>query len=171
MTEIRYQLTEADLIAAQRLYHKAAQKRYLFPGCCGLAILLGLYFDDLGGLGVLAIILTYVVLVFLIIPGVRYFWRIPRFAAETYRQDKSLSESVTLRWDDKNVSFETKSGNWCEPISSFVAWRANVHMVLLFRQTRMYHPIPARAFPDAEARNDLLNRLTENGVSTKWPPK
>ncbi len=171
MTEIRFQLTEADLIAAQRLYHKAALKRYASSVCCGLAILLGLYFDDLGSPGALAIIVAYAILVVLVIPGVRYFWRIPRLAAETFRQDKSLSEIVALSWDEKNIRYETEAGSWCQPITSFVAWRANVHMVLLFRQTRLYHPIPARAFPDAEARNDLLNRLTENGVSTKWPPK
>lgn len=173
MNEVRFQATVDDVIAAQRLYQRAALPRYAkLVGIAAATVLFLLYLvDNADDMAAMVASVVGVVILLAAAPAIAYFWTIPRMAAKAMRHDATLAETAVMRWDDTMISAEAGSAQWSQPIATFAGWQANDAIVLLFRQTHLFHFIPARAFPDAATRQSLIDALQSNGVTTQWPPK
>jgi heme/copper-type cytochrome/quinol oxidase subunit 4 len=173
VNSIAFTLTAEDLIAAQRLHQRGGFKRY-FGLVLGIALAIAsLLFASEGILDreIMAITLFSLFAVFIGLPLYVYFLGIPRMAKRAFSQDPLMGTSNRFSWDANTAKVETDSAGWQNSIADFACWQANDAVILLYRQTHLYHPVPVRSFPDDESRQSLIDALIANGVSSKWPPR
>ncbi|MEQ1549709.1 YcxB family protein [Sphingorhabdus sp.] len=173
MNEIQFEVREYDLVAAQRLYQLGGIKRYaMIMGIVVVAFLSLVFAMDEGfDLGAMTFTFGAMFAVIVLLPILSRYWSIPRMARKALKHDKNLREPTSFRWDSETASMASDTANWTQPIADFAAWRADENVILLYRQTHLYHFIPTRAFSDAATRQSLIDALVANGVSNKWPPK
>jgi hypothetical protein len=172
VTEIRFTPTPDDLIAAQRLHQRTALPRYLtWFGAVGvIAGILFWYLSDGDAVFLVTVVITYP-LAIILPPVIARFWTIPRMARKAQKHDRALNEECRFSWSEKSAKAESASGGWDQPLSDFACWKANDDVLLLYRQTNLFHFFPTHAFPDDAARASLIAALKANGVSNHWPPK
>lgn len=171
--EICFLPNVADLVAAQRLYQLAGIRRFaaimaIAAAASGFLLWAS---DDLLDVHMMGTTLAALFVIIFLIPLLSRYWTIPRMAKRALAQDRTLAEPCTFRWDSRVAGMESGSGNWNYPLADLVCWMADKQVLLLFRQTHLFHFIPLRAFPDAQSRQSLFDALAANGVSNKWPPK
>jgi hypothetical protein len=173
MNEIHFEPKEEDLIAAQRFYQLGGIKRYaMIMGFVVIAFLsLVFALDDDVELRTMTITFCAMFALIILIPLFSRYRTIPRMARKALEHDKNLGQPVVFRWDNQSASMASDTANWTQSIADFAAWRANDTVILLYRQTHLYHFLPTRAFPDAQSRQSLIDALVANGVSNTWPPK
>lgn len=173
MNEIHFEVREEDLVAAQRLYQLGGIKRYVVIMGFAVVAFLSLVFamDEGFDLGAMTFTFGAMFAVIVLLPILSRYWSIPRMARKALEHDKSMSEPTSFRWDNETASMASDTANWTQPIADFAAWRADENVILLYRQTHLYHFIPTRAFSEAATRQSLIDALVANGVSNKWPPK
>ena len=173
MNRVEFTLTVDDLVAAQRLYQLGGAKWLL--GVFGAAVVALIFLnviwpDDASGSDAGAILFA-VLAIIILVPIISRFWRIPRMARRAFAQDSLLSKSCVFSWNSHEASAESEDASWKQALGDFAGWRADDAVILLFRQTHLYHLIPTRAFTDTATRQSLIDALVANGVSDKWPPK
>lgn len=173
MNEIHFEVREEDLVAAQRLYQLGGIKRYAVIMGFAVVAFLSLVFaaDESFDLGGMAFTFGAMFAFIALLPLLSRYWTIPRIARKALEHDKTMSQPTSFRWDSETASMASDTANWNQPFADFVAWRADNAVILIYRQTHLYHFLPTRAFPDASVRQSLIDALVANGVSNKWPPK
>lgn len=173
MNSITYSLTADDLVKAQRLHQRGGVKRYawlVLAIVVAIATLLyaseGIFDRDLMATTLLALLTVIIAL-----PLYAYLWGIPRMARRAFAQDRLMAQQSRFSWDSVSAEVEAEGAGWKNALADFVCWQANDDMLLLYRQTHLYHLIPTRAFADADQRTNLIDALVANGVRNIWPPK
>jgi hypothetical protein len=171
--EVRFVPEVGDLIAAKRLHQRIAMQRAPVSICIGLGIILVGMFAidgrvDWSAFAVAcAAVASFVILVIL---AARYI-TIPKAARKLLRLDKSLQSEISIRWDDAYIELQHPNGHWKSALGDFACAVENPVVLLLFRQTNMYHFMPTRAFLSLAQRDELVALFRANGVSSHWPPK
>lgn len=173
MSRIEFALTADDLIAAQRLYQLAGIRRQAMwlVLIIGFALYLSTRLTGETDRLLLSIALAAMVFSRVLVPLYSRFIGIPRMARRAMADDPGLSELASMGWDEQSIWAESETASWNQPISDFKAWLADDKVLLLFRQSHLFHTIPARAFPDAATRQALIAALGANGVTGTWPPR
>lgn len=160
-------LEEADYVAATAL-HLRSSRRFavafwlVMLGLAVVAIWLwffgrGLFSDgQLAGLiggsigGVLGGVLASL--------GVRSLY-VPWKAKRVFRQQRSLQLPFELSWTDEGLFSRNEQGSYNTLWSDFVRWKENDRLFLLYVSDVMFHILPKRVFPNAEALSSFRELL------------
>jgi len=172
VTEIRFTPTPDDLISAQKLHQLNALPRYLtwFGAIGAIAVIIFWHMSEGDVVFLTTVAITYA-LAIILPPLIARLWTIPRMARKARKHDRSLKEECLFSWSENSAKAVSASGGWDQPLSDFACWKANEDVLLLYRQTNLFHFFPSHAFPDDATRASLIEALKANGVSNQWPPK
>lgn len=173
MNQITFTLCAEDLIAAQRLHQWTGIKNFSRYGGAfiALAVVLMVFISDEDiRLGILTALYVMLAL-FVLLPLIARYWRIPRMARRALSQDPALRAPATFSWDDKQAAAQSKASQWNQSLADFAGYQADAEILLLYRQTHLFHLLPTRAFADAAQRQSLIDALVASGVAKSWPPK
>ncbi len=145
---IEGRITEADLLAAYRLHsRKGWRVLIVFWGLGALAIVLGylalragyqagFLFRALGVGLVIGVTLSLVLaLVLRCVAVLRNLGRI-------HREDAELQRPFTYAWDDEALRRRTTTSRWDRPWSDYLRWKQDDRLVLLYRSSVVFEPIP-----------------------------
>jgi hypothetical protein len=173
MTPIAFTLTEADMLAGNRLAirryaRKGVVKFALWVIAISLAVslfafamatrpfvdalllfakILGIYTAI--GLIILVIILT-------VTPKQR--------AKKNFKQMPALSRGQTVSWDDTVISFASEYGNASIPLAELYQWAADGEIVIVYPADHLFYMLPARVFEAPGDRERLIATLEASGV-------
>jgi hypothetical protein len=173
MNQITFTLCAEDLIAAQRLHQWSGIKGFAKYGGAAIAllvVLLEFISDEDIRTGIIAGLCVMLAL-FVLVPLIARYWRIPRMARRALSQDPALRAPATFSWDGQQASAESTASHWNQPLADFAGYQADARILLLYRQTNLFHLLPTRAFADAAQRQSLIDALVSSGVAKNWPPK
>jgi hypothetical protein len=173
VNSITFTLTADDLVVAQRLHQRCGLKRYAALVLAMALTITSLLYVSEGILDrdLMATTLLTLLVIIIGLPLFSYFWGIPRMARRAFAQDALMGKPSRFFWDATTAKVESDSAGWQNAWADFACWKANDTVILLYRQTHLYHLIPTSAFPDVQSRQSLIDALVANGVSNKWPPK
>ena len=160
-------LQEAEYVAANALHLKSSRRRAIvfWLAMLGLALAaLWLWFfgrriisgSNLAGLlggcigGVLGGVLATL--------GVRFLY-VPWKARRVFRQQRSLQLPFELSWSEEGFVSRNEQGSYKTLWSDLVRWKENEQLFLLYISDAMFHILPKRAFPDAEAVSSFRELL------------
>ncbi len=164
---IEGQIAEADLLAAYRLHSRKGWRFLIaFWGLGILAIVLGylallagyqagFLFRALGAGLVLGVSFSLVLALVL-----RYV-SVPRSVRRIYHEDAELSRPFTYAWDDEALRGRTTTSRWDRPWSDYLRWRQDDRLVLLYRSSVIFEPVPKswfRSEAELEEFQDTLRR-------------
>lgn len=88
----------------------------------------------------------------------------PLQARRNFRQQKSLSQNMTLSWTDEDLLLEVGGSRSAVPFANLYGFRASKELVLLYITNNLYHLIPAAAFANQDQLGGFLLRLRESGI-------
>lgn len=168
--EIRYLLSESDLIAAQRAWSAGAirwQNMLIVAGVMWAIyaiIIIGIeiYSDETPEIAVLITMVPVAVIATLVIFIVSYIQAKSR-AKRTYREHKALSEELSLRWNDETLFLTSNTGSTRYPWGDFNSWLDGPETLLLYQTHALFNPLPKHALPPG-AVHAIISRLRDAGV-------
>ena len=158
METIAYQLTQADLLAAQRLSLVASlrTKRLLRTYILG-ALICGvgagvLSWDDGWTAALSAALLGALFwVIFLSLIYVSAYVQMPRRSRRVYAQQKSLQVPKQASWDAESLSLTSARGSYRFEWSDFLRIVENDAAILLFQSDALFNIIPKRALSAEQA--------------------
>ena len=170
--EVRFQMTEADCVAAYRDYLRERYKGRnpaigKITSIFALVILVILlvatiaeYFGN-GRLGIAWYLLLAV--------GFFWFCRLAAWfgaayrAKRLFRQRATFRQPITYRWSDEGFGYEASHGSGLIPWRDVHRWRAAKHSFMFFADDYLFYFIPRTVLEDAQAR-DLEATLAASGA-------
>ena len=91
----------------------------------------------------------------------------PIHARRNLRQQKALSEDMTLSWTDKDFRYSSGKSYTEMPFADLYGYRASPDLILLYRSNQLFHVVPVSAFGDTALTEAFIHRLDENGVQRR----
>jgi hypothetical protein len=104
-----------------------------------------------------------VVIVLLINLLMRY-WIYPFYARRNFRQQKALSEEMSLSWTDKEFLYTTGKSRTEMLFANLHGYRASGEVILLYLSDAIYYVIPVDAFGSIETSGSFMRKLEEAGL-------
>ena len=173
MTPIAFTLTEADMVAGNRLaIRRSLRKLALRELLVVIAIPLGitmltyaiqpkpfadvlmLFVKLLGVFIALAVVFT-LVLIFLM-PKQR--------ARKNFRQMPALRRSQSVNWDATSITFTSDYGNASIPLADLHQWAADDEIVIIYPADHLFYMLPSRVFGDRRDWDSLIAALEASPV-------
>lgn len=171
MQPVRVALTEADAVAAQRLYGLSFLLRrstllrfgamWLFLIIALIAITVGT--DGAATIPFIAIIVLIAVLPIAIIVGMTLILG-PRAARQAFAAQKTLRAPVDYSWSPEGLSFSSEYGENLVPWAHLHSWLENDKIILLFEGPRIYRMLPKRLL-SADQLAQLREYLASSGIA------
>jgi hypothetical protein len=170
MKPVRFTLNEETVVKAAQLSASHFYARLLWFGL-GVGLLTSAWFLFSGHNWTLdhALIqvglttsgaLAFALLVIAFLRYVLYPW----YARRNFRQQKALSDEVSLSWTDQNFCFDAGKSRSEMPFANLHGFRTSDDMVLLYLSDAIYHAIPVVAFGGPELHGAFLRALEAAGV-------
>ncbi len=170
MEPIRFTLDESTVVAAARLYSRTGYRKLLW-----LAVVVGLLFVAytlLGGDGrkperiLLQLGLTVAgsIAVAAVVVAVLHYWVIPAQARRNFRQQKGLSDEMSLAWTETEYTFAAGKSRTEMPLANLYGYRVSDDVLMLHLSEIIYHVIPIAAFGGPTLLGDFLQRLQAAGL-------
>ncbi len=167
---IRLQLSEADAVAAYRLYWAIVMKRRRIHIWLTLIIIAIIWLYGTGqgaGAGrtmatmaeVASVVLASITLMFLI----AYFIIVPRRARRSFRQNHMLREEMLLTFDDEALHSVQASAKGHRQWTTFLAWAEDRTTLLLLSTDQLFFFLPKRALTTDDLV-DVRTNLARAGI-------
>lgn len=171
MEAVKVTLTEADAVAAQKLYGLAFLLRrstllrfgamWLFLIIALIAITMGT--DGAATIPFVAIIILIAVLPVCIVVAMTLILG-PRAARQAFAAQKTLRAPVDYSWSPQGLSFRSEYGENLLPWTHLHSWLENDKVILLFEGPRIYRMLPKRLLT-ADQLAQLREYLASSGIA------
>jgi len=118
--------------------------------------------------GVLAIMgrfpWSYVLIAALVLGAfvIARFVVVPRQLSRVFTQQKDLSAPFEMNLSDQEFSMRNEFGESHLPWDSFVKWKEDKEMLLLYRSDVLFHMLPKRLLHSDDELGYVLNRLRQS---------
>jgi hypothetical protein len=100
----------------------------------------------------------------LLLHGCLRYWIYPAQARKNFRQQKTLSEAMSLSWTDSVFCYAAGKSQIEMPFSSLHGYRASGEIVLLYHSDVIYQVVPAVAFGGPDAFDGFIRKLEAAGL-------
>ncbi len=178
MTPIAFTLTEADMLAGNRLairrsVRKGAPRYALAVVAISLGVTLiacALQPRDFADVAFLfgKIFAIYIALAFVLAILVLFFAPKQR-AKKNFKQMPALRKGQTVAWDGTSIAFTSEYGNATIPLAELHQWAAddgaNDGIVILYPADHLFYMLPARVFTTEADRDALIAALEASPVA------
>jgi hypothetical protein len=91
----------------------------------------------------------------------------PFHARRNFRQQKALSDEMSLSWADEAFCYTTGKSRTEMPFANLHGYRASSEIIILYLSDALYYAIPAEAFGDAETFGAFMRKLEKAGVKSR----
>ena len=162
---IRYTLTDADIVVAQRAWLLAGMR---------WGLLLGMLVAGWAAIGIVMLVddrrftpidLSFfggILLAVALIPVFMY-WRIAGRSLHPFHQQKAIAREFTLSWDADAISFDSTLGHGRLPWTLFSSWLDARETLLVYQSDILFIPIPRRVLTAKDAA-DIVGHLRAEGI-------
>jgi len=141
-------LTLSDIKAAQRLHYRS---RPWIASIGALAIVWPLWIAIAWRNWAMALLPVYLAAV--------AFIYVPLKARRNFRQNKALSEPMTIELREDGLYFVGNFSSGLIPWAHIYKWKSNSQIALIYRTSTMFHLIPSRFFSSANDYDAFLKSL------------
>lgn len=104
------------------------------------------------------------VAVALVLNGLLRFWINPFQARRNFRQQRALSDEMSLSWTETEFCLAAGRSQTAMPFGNLHGYRTSDEMIILYVSDVLYHAFPRQAFSGIEQRRAFMRRLEESGV-------
>jgi hypothetical protein len=167
MTPMRFTLNQDLVVKAATLNSSRYYVRFLwFSIIVGLITSIFFLFSrstwhlERELLGVVLIVTGTVVIALLLIGLARYVIY-PFHARRNFRQQKALSDEMSLSWAGKDFICETGKSRTEMPFSNLHGYRASGEIIILYLSDAIYYMVPIKAFDGTEQSSSFMRALEE----------
>ena len=91
-----------------------------------------------------------------------FFVLLPRRTKKIYRQQKLLQQPLLIRISDEQFYSKNEYGESSLPWNTFLKWKEGKDLFLVYQTDRLFHMLPKRFFPSAEATDELREILRKH---------
>jgi hypothetical protein len=169
---IKVQLTWKDYLNANLLHSGShpvvsmiGYAVMVFSGCL---ILVALLLSLMGEIDMSPLMLLFLAGFLFAIPLYRYLflpWRIRKL----FMQQKTLQAPYDYQFNETGLSCTSEFGNSNMPWSTFVRWKEDRELFMLYHSDVMFNMIPKRSFSDPQEIEAFRSHLLKNNITTRNP--
>jgi hypothetical protein len=148
---IDLKLEPGDLLRAQYLHYRPRpwlRNVYLAVVAALFAAIVYSYLERQRHLCIRLCVYSAIAAIYLLL---YYFALLPWKARRIFRQQKGLHHSVQIELRDDGLFSLSPRGSATVPWADLLKWKENKHLLLLYHSDVLFHMLPKRCFPTAEA--------------------
>ena len=173
MTPIAFTLTQADILAGNRLaIRRSVRKGLVKFALIVLGIALGItvfvYAMNPQPLAAVAELFAKILAVYSGVGAaiilILLFVMPKQRAKKNIAQMRALSREQTVAWDDTTIAFTSGYGNAQVPFADLYRWAADDGIVIIYPADHLFYMIPERVFASQSDRDTLIAALEASTV-------